>query len=68
MSHKKRGTRNMSETFLPANILMPQVDSMRLKINPMIPRKTDNTGQPATDWGVATFQKSYDPYLNPWQV
>ena len=29
MSYKKRGTRNMSETFLPANILMPQVDSMK---------------------------------------
>ena len=43
-------------------------DANRLKINPMIPRKVDNTGQPATDWGVATFQKSYDPYLNPWQV
>ena len=27
--YKKRGTRNMSETFLPANILMPQVDSMK---------------------------------------
>ena len=29
MSYKKRGTINMSETFLPANILMPQVDSMK---------------------------------------
>ena len=29
MSYKKRGTRNMSETFLPANILRPQVDSIK---------------------------------------
>ena len=43
-------------------------DANRLKINPMIPRKVDNTGKPTTDWGIATFQKSYDPYLNPWQV
>lgn len=40
----------------------------KLKINPMIPRKVDHIGQPITDWGVATFQKSYDPYLNPWHV
>lgn len=30
--------------------------------------KIDNSGQPVTDWGVATFQKSYDPYLNPWHI
>ena len=40
----------------------------KLKINPMIPRKVDKTGQQITDWGVATFQKSYDPYLNPWHI
>lgn len=43
-------------------------DCNRLKINPMIPRKVDKSGQQITDWGVATFQKSYDPYLNPWHV
>lgn len=43
-------------------------DCNRLKINPMIPRKVDKSGQPVTDWGVATFQKSYDPYLNPWHI
>ena len=43
-------------------------DANKLKINPMIPRKIDEMGKPATDWGIATFQKSYDPYLNPWQI
>lgn len=40
----------------------------KMKINPMIPRKIDDTGRPNVDWGIATFQKSYDPYSNPWQV
>ena len=40
----------------------------KMKINPGIPRKLDDTGRPNLDWGIATFQKSYDPYENAWQV
>ena len=43
-------------------------DAARLKLNPQIPRKLDTRQQPVTDWQMATFQTSYDPYLNPWQV
>lgn len=40
----------------------------KLKLNPQIPRKTDNKKEPLTDWQMATFQTSYDPYQNPWHV
>lgn len=43
-------------------------DASRLKLNPQIPRKIDNKKEPLTDWQMATFQTSYDPYQNPWQV
>lgn len=43
-------------------------DASRLKLNPQIPRKVDKEKKPLTDWQMATFQKSYDPYKNPWQV
>ena len=40
----------------------------KMKINPGIPRKVDEKGEPNLDWGIATFQRSYDPYANPWQI
>ena len=43
-------------------------DAARLKLNPQIPRKLDKQKEPITDWQMATFQTSYDPYLNPWQI
>jgi len=43
-------------------------DAGRLKLNPQIPRKVDRKKEPVTDWQMATFQTSYDPYLNPWHV
>lgn len=43
-------------------------DASKLKLNPQIPRKVDDKKEPLTDWQMATFQTSYDPYQNPWQV
>lgn len=43
-------------------------DASRLKLNPQIPRKIDTKKAPLTDWQMATFQTSYDPYKNPWQI
>jgi hypothetical protein len=43
-------------------------DASKLRINPHIPRKLDEENKPVTDWQVATFQRSYDPYKNPWQI
>lgn len=43
-------------------------DASRLKLNPQIPRKVDTKKEPVTDWQMATFQTSYDPYLNPWHI
>lgn len=40
----------------------------KLKLNPQIPRKTDETTKPTTDWQLATFQANYDPNNNPWLV
>ena len=43
-------------------------DAAKLKLNPQIPRKVDETKKPVTDWQLATFQNDYDPYRNPWMV
>lgn len=41
-------------------------DAAKLRLNPQIPRKLDETKKPVTDWQMATFQTDYDPYRNPW--
>jgi hypothetical protein len=41
-------------------------DAAKLKLNPQIPRKLAEDKKPVTDWQLATFQTSYDPYKNPW--
>lgn len=43
-------------------------DANRMKINPQIPRKLDDENKPAAEYAIATFQRDYDPYLNPWQI
>lgn len=43
-------------------------DAAKLRLNPQIPRKLDETKKPVTDWQLATFQTDYDPYKNPWLV
>ena len=43
-------------------------DASKLRITPQIPRKIAEDNKPVTDWQMATFQTSYDPYKNPWQI
>ena len=43
-------------------------DAAKLRLNPQIPRKVDETKKPVTDWQLATFQNDYDPHRNPWMV
>ena len=43
-------------------------DASKLRLNPQIPRRLSTDNQPITDWQLATFQTSYDPYKNPWMV
>ena len=43
-------------------------DAAKLRLNPQIPRKLDETRKPVTDWQMATFQTDYDPYRNPWLI
>lgn len=43
-------------------------DAAKLRLNPQIPRKVDETKKPVTDWQMATFQTDYDPYRNPWLI
>lgn len=43
-------------------------DANRMKINPQIPRKLDEDNKPAAEYAIATFQRDYDPYQNPWQI
>lgn len=43
-------------------------DASKLKINPQIPRKLDNENKPVVDFAIATYQRDYDPYKNPWQI
>ena len=43
-------------------------DAARLRLNPQIPRKLDETKKPVTDWQLATFQTDYNPHRNPWFI
>lgn len=43
-------------------------DAAKLRLNPQITRKLDETKMPVTDWQLVTFQTDYDPYKNPWLV
>lgn len=43
-------------------------DANRMKINPQIPRKLDDQNKPTAEYAIATFQRDYDPYQNPWQI
>lgn len=43
-------------------------DANRCKINPAIPRKLDDEKKPVSEIAIATFQRDYDPNLNPWQI
>lgn len=43
-------------------------DANRCKINPQIPRKLDEENKPVTEYAIATFQRDYDPYKNPWHI
>lgn len=43
-------------------------DASRLKINPQIPRKLDDEDKPIAEYAIATYQRDYDPYKNPWQI
>ena len=40
----------------------------KLRLNPQILRKADETKKPVTDWQLAVFQTEYVPYRNPWLV
>lgn len=43
-------------------------DAAKLRLNPQIPRKLDETKKPVTDWQLATFQTDYDPHRNHWLI
>lgn len=43
-------------------------DASRMKINPQLPRKLDDENKPVAEYAIATFQRDYDPYKNPWQI
>ena len=43
-------------------------DAAKLRLNPQIPRKVDDSKKTVTDWQLAPFQTDYDPYKNPWMV
>lgn len=44
-------------------------DASRFKINPQLPRRKDcETGEDKVDWALETFQKSYNPFENPWLI
>ncbi len=43
-------------------------DTARLRLNPQIPHRLDETQKPVTDWQLATFQVDYNPHHNPWLI
>ncbi len=40
-------------------------DAAKLRLNPQMPRKVDETEKPVTDWQLVSFQADYDPRKNP---
>lgn len=68
--HKLISPNNISQTRIDdyEHSMLWLKDASRLKINPQLPRKTNNKGEELTDWQMATFQTEYDPYKNPWHV
>lgn len=68
-------SKNLAPNMISQTKIQDYMDSMqwlrdcnKCKINPTIPRKKDEKGENATDWAIATFAKSYNPYDNPYQV
>lgn len=44
-------------------------NASKFKINPQLPRKIDcETGERKVDWALETFQRSYNPFENPWLI
>lgn len=69
----------LHQTISPTNIsetrrLMYE-DSMdwlykasKFKLNPQIPRRKDEKGLDKVDWAVASFERAFNPYENPWMI
>ena len=68
--HKKISPNNVSQVRITdyEESMKWLRDAGKLRINPQIDRKLDEDNKPITDWQVATFQRDYDPYKNPWQI
>lgn len=69
--HKLISPNNISQVRLDDynNSIQWLRDAAKLKLNPQIPRKIDAvTNKEVMNWEVATFQKEYNPYENPWQI
>lgn len=44
-------------------------NASKFKINPQLPRKKEHGScAPKVDWALETYQRSYDPYENPWLI
>lgn len=68
--HKLISPNNISSTRITdyETSIMWLRDASRLKINPQIPRKLDDENKPVAEYAIATYQRDYDPYKNPWQI
>lgn len=68
--HKLISPNNVSQTRITdyETSIVWLRDVARFKLNPQIPRKSDENDKPVTDYAMATFARDYDPNNNPWQV
>lgn len=67
--HKLISPNNVSTALITDyEATMQWLRDARCKINPQILRKLDEEKKPDSEIAMATFQRDYNPYKNPWQI
>lgn len=68
--HQSISPTNISETrrYMYEDSMAWLIAASKLKLNPQIPRKRKDNGEPKDDWATATFQKDFNPYENMWII
>lgn len=68
--HQTISPTNISETrrLMYEDSMAWLINASKLRVNPLIPRKRKESGEPKDDWATATFQRDFDPYENMWII
>lgn len=68
--HQTISPTNISETrrLMYEDSMAWLISASKLRLNPQIPRKRKENGEPKDDWATATFQRDFNPYDNMWLI